>query len=423
MIISCGFLFLPNQKFGEVKPSTSKIISGWNVTKELDFSKRLRSNSSKISLGWKLLQRWDFTKELGPYWTTSNLSPFAQIQKSHLLLSGPQNTLIQKNPIQNLKPGYSYMIVAKLKTNYPLRARLGFYSPSQKKWFAQYKIRNTQWAIVKSILSLEPTSKIAYPSQIFPAITHLSQYEITQIQWIEIWTFQKPAIHDHKSKRLDFLYPIILPPEVTFLNNIIGVKAGFPFISSQLKIFEENSITIPYFSLVHSINLSQQVFYLESEIGFFQSKRTIRVPLESENENLTLFSQDKIMELSSLNFPLITQAVYHLHAFKGSRISALNTFTISPKIGLGLMFVFHNQLELEAKLSNQYQLHYLLLKAGLDISFGISDHWIIQLSNTLLFLIPFESEIPNFSRLKVLGSGKNTSGYIYIPTLSIQYRF
>ncbi len=149
-----------------------------------------------VAKGWRLIQRWDFYNELDGWnhetITRLNSGGFIKVDNGVLEFgySKDGGTIYHKSNTSVI-PNKSYMVRARVKTENPFRAFVGFMSPESKDLRGAVRIRSKKWHIVTAILSLDPTTKIKEPKKLYPAIRNVSRYDYTYVDWVEFWIFPR----------------------------------------------------------------------------------------------------------------------------------------------------------------------------------------------------------------------------------------
>ncbi len=152
-----------------------------------------------ISSGWVLAKRWDFynnTQEWNHELITQTGKGGVVKVKNGIFEFGYSTNggSVYYNTRVRRIPKTSYLIIAKVKTDNPFRALIGFYTPS--KLLGAVRIRESKWHIIRSLLSIDPILSDGMPLGINPSIKHLSREDYTYIDWIELWVYQQQLTED-----------------------------------------------------------------------------------------------------------------------------------------------------------------------------------------------------------------------------------
>lgn len=153
-------------------------------------------HSDMVAKGWQLVNKWDFFNSIEGWKheqvTGNNKGGYVRVEDGILEFGYSQNggTVYMPNTTRPI-PFTSYMLIARVKTDNPFGALVGFFSPSSKNLAGASRIRNTGWQIVKTVYSFNPTTGAKPPQNMFPGIQNLTKNDYTYVDWVEFWIYPK----------------------------------------------------------------------------------------------------------------------------------------------------------------------------------------------------------------------------------------
>ncbi len=155
-------------------------------------------HADRVAKGWRLIERWDFYNKTEGWnheeITKKGSNGYIKVEGGVMEFGySKDGGFIYYESKAKAISRSSYMIIARVKTETPLRAAVGFYFPKmkKKKFFALSRIRDDDWTTVKAVISVEPTSGFRVKGKIFPAIINMSRYDKTYVDWVEYWMFPR----------------------------------------------------------------------------------------------------------------------------------------------------------------------------------------------------------------------------------------
>lgn len=153
-------------------------------------------HSDMVAKGWQLVSKWDFFNSIEGWQhesvTGQGKGGYVRVDSGVLEFGfskdgGAVYIPNRMGPI----PFTSYMLIARVKTDNPFGALVGFFSPSSNNLAGASRIRNSGWQIVKAIYSFNPTTRMQPPSNLYPGVQNLTRYDYTYVDWVEFWIYPK----------------------------------------------------------------------------------------------------------------------------------------------------------------------------------------------------------------------------------------
>lgn len=146
------------------------------------------------SKGWQLLLKWDFYN-FPEDWNISSASRkstggYLQIENGIMEFGySTLGAIVYKKNEVSIIPGYTYMILAKMKVNNPYRAYLGFYNPPEKKLHYYEYVKNTDWEVVSCLYSYATYASMPPIKNLNPAIQVITRQDNVYVDWVELWAY------------------------------------------------------------------------------------------------------------------------------------------------------------------------------------------------------------------------------------------
>ncbi|MDH5680675.1 MAG: hypothetical protein OEZ36_03740 [Spirochaetota bacterium] len=340
-----------------------------------------------VSRGWKLVKRWDFHYKMDG-WEHKELvdnDGYVLVENGMLGFgyANGKGLIYHANKVK-VVPNYTYMVVAKVRTSHPQRASVGLYDPKSKTMHGVVRVKSKNWQIVKSIVSIEPTTG-ERPKALYPAFQTEKVDDYCEVDWVEFWILPKDKPEYVENNIFEDLYFPKAKPPVKY-PGALYFKFGLSLLYRSNDDIMDNPDGNSSISFL-KILTEDQISAIEIEIGAFPYR------WDDANGLTTNYS-----------------ITFYLSAFYVANLKVASFFKIMPKIGLGYGLMRSESSDQLWTVTETYLSSTVFLIPALTLDFRISRGFSIFLENKMM--IGQITSLP-FGDLD----------FVYLPNVGFSYNF